>query len=121
MQKMYTTGLTTTSVSQEVEDQIWKPVYKACSSSKLCAMPVCLQITTQSDISFSFTMSIPRFSAILATRKCKTSNTQEDSFANITANVQTYLDDKDKEGRKKSVFIEEGLAWNKSAWPETIQ
>merc|ERR1712098_495618 len=67
------------------------------------------------------TMSVPRFSAILATRKCKTTNTQADSFANITADLQTFLGDNEKAGnevevprpniRKISVFVEEGLAW----------
>ena len=69
-------------------------------------------------------MSVPRFSALLATRKYKASNTEEDSFTNIAANVQTYVDENEKIGlnasapgiRKKSVFIEEGLAWGN--WSE---
>ena len=66
-------------------------------------------------------MSIPRFSAILVTRKCKTNNTQSDSFENITVGVQTYLEDKEKSSalgiRKMSVFVEESLAWGN--WQET--
>ena len=68
-------------------------------------------------------MSIPRFSAILATRKCKTNNTQSESFENITVGVQAYLDDKEKTSalsiRKMSVFVEEGLAWGN--WQETTR
>merc|ERR1712098_969313 len=64
------------------------------------------------------TMSVPRFSAILATRKCKTTNTHADSFANITADLQIFLEDNEKAEkevevprlniRKISVFVEEG-------------
>ena len=75
------------------------------------------------------TMSVPRFSAILATRKCKTTNTQADSFANITADLQTFLGDNEKAGKevevpklnigKISVFVEEGLAWGN--WQEATK
>ena len=67
-------------------------------------------------------MSIPRFSAILATRKCKTTNTQTDSFENITSDVQAFREEKEKPRlsiRKMSVFVEEGLAWGN--WQETTR
>ena len=75
-------------------------------------------------------MSIPRFSSILATRKCKTNNTQSDSFENITADVQAFTEEKSrpvKSGKdssvpniqKMSVFVEEGLAWGN--WQETTR
>ena len=79
--------------------------------------------------SIVYRMSVPRFSAILATRKCKTTNTQTDSFENITADVHTFLgeaakEQKDKELprlsiRKMSVFVEEGLAWG--SWQEATK
>ena len=71
-------------------------------------------------------MSIPRMSSFLVARKCKTKDTQSDSFANIMADVQNYSKEKDKTTKmdediltvgKKSTFVEEGLAWNK--WHET--
>ena len=75
-------------------------------------------------------MSIPRFSSIFATRKCKTNNTTSDSFANITADVQSFTEEKnrpEKSGkdssvlniRKRSVFVEEGLAWGN--WQEATR
>ena len=70
-------------------------------------------------------MSIPRFSSLLATRKCQTKNTQSESFANITVDVQAYSEEKEKMInkeketlgiRKRSIFVEESLAW--SHWQE---
>merc|ERR1711973_108122 len=42
--------------------------------------------------SFFFRMSVPRMSNLLSSGKCKTANTQQDSFQSITNDVTSFLE-----------------------------
>merc|ERR1712062_442276 len=50
-----------------------------------------------------FIMSMPRMSALLSTRKCKTMDTQNDSFQAITNDVTSFMEKTEQKFRELAI------------------